>query len=392
MTSDDETLDSQSSVAGSICCCCVPPVPHRSSSAINCSECLRPTLVACLLNQFKQSSTCTQKHACSYEWLSAFILHSNLRFTCSECKAERSRVSTNNSTSNATTCGISPMDCNYVKQSLAEFENKIMCISTNLNDFYKTINAKLNSLSDEVNKSTSTASLECFVSDNTSKPKEHPKTDRPNDSSDLKAVVKSAVVETFRAQEHDKKINNAVVIYGLPEGKDDAHRVAALLEDDGMEFISHMSRIGKQYLTSSAKPRPIRVDFYDTQDRVWVIRNARRLCKNVPKLKIRISNFLSAAELSNLAKLRDECSRLNRLKSGKHDSGETFIVINDHIMEKMSDGKLRRYTDEEKKNSTQEAKLCNTASSAEKKPSIPSSTNANNNVPKNVISGSQVAP
>ena len=86
-------------------------------------------------------------------------------------------------------------------------------------------------------------------------------------SSNIKAAVKSAVVETFREQHHDKKLNESVVIYGIPEGKDDVKRVAALLEDNNLEFIVRVHRIGKQSTVGSSKPRPIRVEFGDKHDR-----------------------------------------------------------------------------------------------------------------------------
>ncbi len=346
MTSDEEILDTQPNVAGFSCsttCCCLPAVLHRSSIAVNCSECLKPTLVACLMNQFKLAGGCTQKYTCSYEWIHAFILHCGMRYTCQGCTDVVSRGITS-----CTTSGNPTAEVSTIKHALIDFDTKLAKISSNLSDFQNEINLKLRSISDEINTQTSNTPV------GLSNPVTNIKNVNCNNSqsglsyadtvsSNIKAAVKSAVVETFREQHHDKKLNESVVIYGIPEGKDDVKRVAALLEDDYLEFIVHVHRIGKQSTVGSSKPRPIRVEFGDKHDREWVMSNARYLAKNLPGLKVRISKYLCAAELSILTKLRDECAHLNRNTSDKSGKHNRYVVINDYIMEKMSDGKLRRY-------------------------------------------------
>ena len=171
-------------------------------------------------------------------------------------------------------------------------------------------------------------------------------------SNNVKAVVKSAVTETIRAHHHDLRISESVVIYGLPKGKDDLSRVSSLLEDEKLEFIAHVSRIGKlpTSTTKSSKPCPLRVDFSDIEDRNWVLNNARRLTGKLKNKKVRISKFLSMAELAHITALRDECSKLNRINPSKSDGNVQFIVINDCIMERNTDGKLRHYATQKSSN------------------------------------------
>lgn len=347
MTSEDDFFDTQPSVTGVVCstaCCCAPAVSHRSAVTLNCSECFNPTLVACLLNQFKLSGSYAQKYACSYEWIHAFIQHSGLRYTCQNCvKAAKSRGTTNNSSIE----GNFQDEFNSVKHSLSEFDTKLVRISSNLSEFQNSINIKLRSLSDEVNKYLPNLSVNSnadLIMNTSADSLNQPVQSYVNAvSSNVKAAVKSAVVESLREQHHDRLVNESVVIYGMPEGKDDFSRVAKLLEDVNSEFIECVARIGKHSTSKLCKPRPIRVGLYDIQDKEWVLSNAHRLVKKLPTLKLRISKYLSASELSHLVKTRDECSRLNKASSGKLGDSDRYVVINDRIMQKTPDGKLQRY-------------------------------------------------
>ena len=55
-------------------------------SSIHCAICSKQVLIACLLNQYKQTGGSTQKHTYSLEWLQTFFTSSALLNVCKSCR------------------------------------------------------------------------------------------------------------------------------------------------------------------------------------------------------------------------------------------------------------------------------------------------------------------
>ena len=67
-------------------CFCTPTVMHRSACHLCCAVCSKQVLMACLLNQYKQTGGSAQKYAYSLEWLQAFITSSDVLYVCKSCR------------------------------------------------------------------------------------------------------------------------------------------------------------------------------------------------------------------------------------------------------------------------------------------------------------------
>ena len=119
--------------------------------------------------------------------------------------------------------------------------------------------------------------------------------------------------------------------------------MSKLLEDDDYNAIVKVFRIGRLG-GCTGKSRPIRVEFRETEDRDWVLRNAYRLVKNKPKLKLSIRKCLNNTKmLKHLRDVRNDCARLNNSTSKCVDGRDKYVVINGRIMERTQAGKLIRH-------------------------------------------------
>ncbi len=136
---------------------------------------------------------------------------------------------------------------------------------------------------------------------------------------------------------------SSVMIYGLPESKQDSQDITNVLKAISVtcDPISWF-RLGKPVNDcSSARPRPLRVIFSKSSDKNSVLSAAKNLKGNIAFGKVRISRFLSSDELTQLKQTRVQCTQLND-KSGSAD--KRFVVINGKIMTKGSDGKLKPFS------------------------------------------------
>ena len=152
---------------------------------------------------------------------------------------------------------------------------------------------------------------------------------------DIIKAVQSVVADSFKSKSHDDYADTSVIIFGLPESKNDISKVCKLLEEN-IQSVVHVQRIGK--LTKAMKPasksdhptssRPVKVQLKSQEDKSWVLRNVKLLICAYGDSIMRIIKYLSSNELSNLKKFdrnhscRIFSSNLNaffsKLASGKN--------------------------------------------------------------------------
>ena len=63
-------------------CFSTPTVMHRSECHLCCAVCSKQVLLACPLNQYKQTSGSAQKYTYSLEWLQSFTTSSDVFYVC----------------------------------------------------------------------------------------------------------------------------------------------------------------------------------------------------------------------------------------------------------------------------------------------------------------------
>ena len=152
---------------------------------------------------------------------------------------------------------------------------------------------------------------------------------------DIVKAVKSAVAEGLRIKNQDNKADASVMIFRLPESKNDLAKVRRLLEDD-VQFVIKVHRLGKPpsagQHTSGQLSRPIKVQLKSANDKNWVVCNAKELAKASGNSSIRIAKYRTSAELDKVKKLRQDCSSLS-MSSFKLPNGKSrYLVIDSHIM------------------------------------------------------------
>ena len=389
MGTDDEFFDSQSNTA--VCtsaCSCTPAVPHRCATKINCSACSKPSLVACLLNQYRQSSTLAQKYECSNEWIYGFISHSGLRYTCQECKL-MSRAITNSDN----TCGKFPSDLNTVKQAIADCDSKITKIDNNLNVFQNAISAKLCSLLNDIQATTSSALFQTgSLADLSQTEKSEATTDKvckPIGSyadamiANITGVVKSTLTDGFKEQHKVCRDSASLVIYGLNEEGQDHRYVSMLFSELNCKLSFNLcSRLGR---ATSSRARPLKVEMHSVADRDKIIVAFIKL-QRTHSSDLRIAKWLQKEELDKIKKLRERCCELNDKACALPNGKKPYVVISGRIRVRTQDGKLRPWIKEPPTSSGVDEGECSrnrnasqVSSNDQKKNASQASLNAQNN-------------
>ena len=98
-------------------------------------------------------------------------------------------------------------------------------------------------------------------------------------------VVQNAIAQRFMTYKKDDCVERSIVIYGLPESKNDIIHVRKLLEDDINSVVQvHRFRKTPSALSPSYnQPRtrsvccPLKVELASNKDRDWVLRNNKML-------------------------------------------------------------------------------------------------------------------
>jgi hypothetical protein len=136
----------------------------------------------------------------------------------------------------------------------------------------------------------------------------------------------------------------SVVIYGLPERKQDCSDVGSILRAISVNCSPVDGfRMGKAPSDPATdRPRPLKVIFSSEDDKYMVLRAARHLKDDHAFRYVRISKYLSSDEMTKLKATRAVCDKLNK-DAGCHTSRKQYIVIDGGIKVRGSDGKLKDY-------------------------------------------------
>ena len=264
MSAEEDILtQTTTDAAGDKECFCSPCAAHRSTSMIACANCSKPILLACLHHQFKQTGGSALKHACSLEWLQAFIGHSDLRYVCKSCQ-HQPRDSYSSMASNGNfNIGKSPsnLDMISIQQSITDLNNKIAHVLKKL----QSINSQTLNVNQSIQPATDTTHSEMGTSY------------AEVTSTGIIKAVHDAVSSSLKVKSADDRAEVSVMVFGLPESKLDMDNVSQLLNDN-IHSIVHIQRIGK-LPNSSKNPRPLRVELACKEDGIWVLRNAKSLLK-----------------------------------------------------------------------------------------------------------------
>lgn len=327
----DSMVTSQSSAP--TCTSCNKAITAKCL-ALKCSACGSLCHMTCFVNNYVATNGC-DKPKNSLAWLADF-LQGNFFFVCSKCTAvsgipqpvfPKSQLQQDNILS----------DIASVKQSVHELDNKIAGMLTSFDALRSELNktAGINVLS--------TASCDQSIQ----------KSFAQVASQDIVKAVQSALSDSLRTKDSDRRAGASIMIYGLPESnKSDVIKVRRLLEDD-IQSVIHVQRLGKPASAQTAtdgqpsrppKPRPIRVELRSAEDKNWVLSNAALLIRAYGDANIHISKYFTAKEMEKVKALRDECAQLNKSSASLRAGKPKYLVIDDKIMERLNNGKLERYT------------------------------------------------
>ena len=221
---DDQNVHSQGSepassqsVPCSTCQMCKKAICAKSLAiTIACIDCGGSCHVGCLVNNFVDTHGGALKT--SLIWLTEFLRAGNFRFTCDSCSKLNK-------------------DASLATQSALLLKNRINAEIATLKQCIAAIDSKITSFLPCVNQRNSTHSAdESDVSEpsaavNQAKAQISSKSYAAAVGSDLPAIVKSVVAESFKAQRRSERDNASLVIYKLKETNNDLHRVKELFPD-----------------------------------------------------------------------------------------------------------------------------------------------------------------
>ncbi len=318
------------SVPSAVCAVCSSVIGHNAFT-ITCSICVSPTHLSCLVNQCKALS---QKNKPTLEWLQGFIHETNLHYDCKCCVGNPMQ---------SLSVGNSLLNINNYDVQFGDLTNKIQAVSKRIDELQTNLLKGMKNLQPLYN--------DCLQStDVNDDPQKNIKPDQMSyaqiTSANLTAVVENAVNKSIMATHDDKLASTSVMIFGLTETRNDLAKVRRLLNDDGVNSIVRVQRIGKSPKRSdplAPVSRPIKVELCSKEDCDWVLRNSKSLINKAQYAHVKISKCLNTQERQKLKELRDQCSLLN-IKAAKCSDGKNrYVVINEHIMKRGDDGKLERF-------------------------------------------------
>ena len=293
-------------------------------TSVKCVVCLKPTLLACLLNHFKSSSS-----------LQAFIMHNGLNYACFTCRAnELSRDTLSMNVSGNNSNGGIP--CSDVQNTLIKMEAKISDI---LNQFQtknsSSINVNHGSIPDNTPSLLSQTSISALMNNKT-----YAQVASQVASADIVKAVHEAITDGLKKRRSDDKADVSVMVFGLRESNKDMSNVSKLL-NYSIHSIMNIQRIGK-YITSDVptgdektiKIRPLRVKLRCKEDKDWVLRNARELERAYRQPNVRIAKCLKTDESAKIKLLRNKCGELNNKNPALPNGKMQFVVIDGRIMKR----------------------------------------------------------
>ena len=334
---DDQNVHSKgsepaSSQSAPCCTCqmCKKAICAKSLAiTIACIDCGGSCHVGCLVNNFVDTHGGALKT--SLIWLTEFLRTGNFRFTCDSC----SKLS---------------KDASLATQSALVLNNRINAEFATLKQCIAAIDSKISSFLPCVNQRNSTHSAEesdvskPSAAINQGKPKVSSKTYAAAVGSDLPAIVKSVVAESFKAQRHSERDNASLVIYKLKETNNNLNRIKELFSIcDCADYVIRVFRLSKSAKSDISKtmptPRPLKVELWSQHDRDYILQQARFICRSN---SVRISKYLSSTDMAALKEARSECAKLNSTAIKCTNGRDRFVIINERIMKRLDDGKLVR--------------------------------------------------
>ena len=256
---NDDAQASQANNGVAIDCVCGAATAQRSSCAISCAGCSKPTQEAYLLLLFKQTGGVPTKN--NYDWVRSLITFLNLHYYCSVCSQSRDTTTSTKQSIPALNSVIS-QDILNMKLSIQAFDKKMSALldstSLCLNGDSTTDQA-----SKLTNKNNADSSESKFFVDAV--------------KSDLPKIVQTALSESIKAQKIHDRDAKSVIIFGLPKSALDFDNVCRVLQcHHSDDYVIRSTCIGHH---AGDKIRPLKVELCSIADRNWVLNNAKFLSR-----------------------------------------------------------------------------------------------------------------
>ncbi len=342
-TASQASLHSQASDSSHTCELCKKSVGVKSV-AIKCMDCLVSYHLSCVVNKFTSVQGTPLKN--SVQWLYDFLHDGNFRYVCETCKRNISDLGNSKTISATLQHNQDKLNDIYaLKSSVESLAENVTVLSKQLLELKQ--NKEIFAGTNAIDSASATDPMHKLCSNNSPK--------------DIIQVVQNAVAEGFKAKKNDDSVERSVIIYGLPESKNDIGKVRKLLQDD-VNSIVYARRLGKSSAAStppsaqsgsSTSCRPLKVELCSNDDRDWILHNASRLIASYRSSKVHIAKYLSSSELEHVKQLRTECTRLNKASTSNPPSGKArYIVIGTRIMQRLDSGKLAPITNSDSSKST----------------------------------------
>jgi hypothetical protein len=219
----------------------------QSMHKLHCLHCSRAVHLACTLHKFR-NTTGNASFRNSTEWMHDFIQYSSLHYICETCMA--------NSTPSVVTAIPTTQSREQVRSEDAvsdnlNMKNTITAIDSKVSELLSAVKCLQNSLESE-----HVVAADMPPTKQSEEPKY--KTYAEAVSIDLCKAVKSAVSDSLKANKQNDHNYAAVIVYGLPETKNDLAAARKLLMDD-IQSVIRVYRLGKPGKSSTAS-RPLKVE------------------------------------------------------------------------------------------------------------------------------------
>jgi hypothetical protein len=384
-------------------------------STLLCLRCECSIHVGCLLKLYTDASKKALRN--KKEWLADFICYSGLSYRCKACvKTDITEPKASDSTAKAhdafhykacsEKCDTASQMSMATETASAAIMESIMEVGRQIDSLHKDMGAKLESIiksqsaldvlttfkpvTNDIATATASAATPVTLTYAQVMAKDL----------DFKRAVKSAITESLDSQRETERDDSIVVMFGLHDNScdwEDINDIFHLISCRAKPLKLH--RFGRAGYNGA---RPLKIELSTPADSREVLASANTLRRHDSTAFLRLSPWLSDANMAKVKALRNQCKVLNDSALANGCKTRPFVVISGVLMERKNNGKMVPYKQpSDIADASQPAlRSANTSSTGDSsRPSSSPGSNSttvphsgNSSLPKNSQGGSQAAP
>jgi hypothetical protein len=384
-------------------------------STLRCVRCECSIHVGCLLKLYTDANKEALRN--KKEWLADFICYSGLSYRCKACvKTDITEPKASDSTAKAhdalhykactEKCDAASQMSMATETASAAIMESIMEVGRQIDSLHKNMDAKLESIIKSQSALDVLTTLKPVTNDiasasaNAASPVSLTYAQVIAKDLDFKRAVKSAVTESLDSQRKTERDDSIVVMFGLHDNGcdwEDINDIFRLISCRAKPLNLH--RFGRAGYNGA---RPLKIELSSPADSREVLACANMLRRHDNTAFLRLSPWLSDANMAKVKALRNQCKVLNDGALANGRKTRPFVVISGVLMERKSNGKLVPYKQPSDKTEASKPahRLADSSSIGDStRPSSSSGSNSttvshtgDSSLPKNSQGGSQAAP